>query len=35
MGRDSIWGREMQFWGRETNWVHKSDMNIFVNVTKN
>jgi len=24
-------GRGMQFWGRETNWLDKSDVNGFVN----
>jgi len=34
MGRGPKWGREMSFWGCETNWLDKSDIAIFVKFTK-
>jgi len=34
MGRDPIWVCELEFWAREINWLHKSDLEIFVNFTR-
>jgi len=34
MGRDPVWGCEVQLWGHETNWLDKSDIKVFVNFTR-
>jgi len=34
MRRGPKWGREMQFWGGEANWLDKSDITIFVKFTR-
>jgi len=34
MGRGLKWGREMQIRDLKTNWLNKSDITIFVKLTR-